>query len=60
MGRSTAALNYSRDATQAELMVLGRIENRREMEIAAAVVDGDSDYSSNHPLSPLVSSEPNL
>jgi len=65
MGRSTAALNYSREdiqalATQAELMVLGRIENRREMEIAAAVVDGDSDYSSNHPLSPLVSSEPNL
>lgn len=62
MGRSTAALNYSREdiqalATQAELMVLGRIENRREMEIA---VDGDSDYSSNHPLSPLVSSEPNL
>jgi len=64
MGRSTAALNYSREdiqalATQAELMVLGRIENRREME-AAAVVDGDSDYSSNHNLSPLVSSEPNL
>ena len=62
MGRSTAALNYSREdiqalATQAELMVLGRIENRREMEVA---VDGDSDYSSNHPLSPLVSSEPNL
>ena len=62
MGRSTAALNYSREdiqalATQAELMVLGRIESRREME---ATVDGDSDYSSNHPLSPLVSSEPNL
>merc|ERR1711936_1362879 len=61
MGRSMAALNYSREdiqalATQAELMVLGRIENRREIPVE----DGDSDYSSNHPLSPLVSSEPNL
>merc|ERR550517_1837455 len=56
-----AALNYSREdiqalATQAELMVLGRIENRREIPVE----DGDSDYSSNPPLSPLVSSEPNL
>ena len=36
MGRSTAALNYSREdiqalATKAELMVLGRMENRREL-----------------------------
>ena len=64
MGRSTAALNYSREdiqalATKAELMVLGRMENRREIDMNEEV-DEDSDYSSNHPLSPLVSSEPNL
>merc|ERR1719319_644949 len=54
VGRSLTALNYSREdilvlVSQAERMVRGR-----------RVEEEDSDYSSSHPTSSMVTSEPSL